>query len=61
MEKVKIITGSCPVKNANVDVKVTYVHSSNCWEKGISEPPCSSPCSGGCPILDSAPDELGSL
>ena len=61
MKKIHTVKGFCPVKGKNILVKVTYVFNLNRWEKGICEPPCSHICENGCPILDSAPDELRDL
>lgn len=61
MQRTYQVTGFCPAKGKEVPVSVTYVFDTDRWEKGISEPPCTSPCSDGCPILNSAPRELHSL
>lgn len=61
MEKEHIVTGYCPVMEKDIPCKVKYIFNLDCWEKGISDPPCPSPCSSGCPILESAPEELGNF
>lgn len=61
MEKKYRATGFCPKASKDIEVSVTYILNTNCWEKGISEPPCSSPCEDECPILASAPDELKNI
>lgn len=58
MEKYQLTTGFCPKENKNINVPVIYVFNVDCWEKGISEPPCHFPCEDGCPIIESAPDEI---
>ena len=41
MEKKYRATGFCPKASKDIEVSVTYIFNTNCWEKGISEPPCS--------------------
>lgn len=61
MEKEYHVTGFCPKANKDIEVSALYIFNTNLWEKGTGEPPCASPCEGGCPILASAPDELKSI
>ena len=61
MEKCHKVSGFCPKLGKELTVSVTYIFNTDCWEKGISEPPCSNPCEGECPILASAPAELDNL
>lgn len=61
MEKKHRVSGFCPSQNKEISVSVTYVFNFDCWEKGISELPCSNPCSDECPIVRSAPDEIENI
>lgn len=61
MEKCYKVSGYCPKLGKELTASVTYIFNTDCWEKGISEPPCANPCEGGCPILASAPAELDNL
>lgn len=61
MEQKYLVTDFCPKQGKNINVSVTYIFNTDCWEKGISEPPCSNPCKDGCPILANAPQELDAL
>ena len=43
MEKYYKVSGYCPKLGKELTASVTYIFNTDCWEKGISEPPCANP------------------
>ena len=58
MEKYYKVSGYCPKLSKELTASVTYIFNTDCWEKGISKPPCANPCEDGCPILASLQPSL---